>query len=74
VVATGDSLWRLAASDLARRTGAPPTAAQTAAAWPAWWAANREVVGDDPDLLRPGAVLRAPGTGTGTAAAPPAGG
>jgi hypothetical protein len=64
VVRPGDSLWRLAERDLTRRAGAPPSTAQTAAAWPAWWAANREAVGDDPDLLRPGTVLRPP-TDTG---------
>ena len=25
-----------------------------------WYAANRDVIGDDPSLLRPGQVLRAP--------------
>lgn len=60
VVQPGDSLWRLAERDLAERTGAPPSDARTAAAWPAWWAANRDVVGDDPDLVHPGTVLQPP--------------
>jgi resuscitation-promoting factor RpfA len=60
VVQPGDSLWRLAAQDLARRTGAEPSVAQTAAAWPSWWAANRETVGADPHLLHPGTGLRPP--------------
>jgi len=56
VVHRGDSLWRIAARSLGRRA----TTSATAAAWPRWWAANRVVIGDDPDLLRPGSVLRAP--------------
>lgn len=60
VVAPGDSLWELAEAHLARTGGVAPTDAQVAAAWPQWWAANREVVGDDPDLIRPGALLQPP--------------
>lgn len=55
-VRPGDSLWTLAA----RHLGPGATAAQVAEAWPRWWAANRDVVGDDPDLLRPGQLLRPP--------------
>jgi nucleoid-associated protein YgaU len=55
-VRPGDSLWTLAA----RHLGPGATAAQVADAWPRWWAANRDVVGDDPDLLRPGQLLRPP--------------
>ncbi|MCW2616466.1 MAG: hypothetical protein JWN08_3460, partial [Frankiales bacterium] len=43
--------------------GARPTPAAVAAAWPAWWAANREVVGDDPHLLLPGTALVHPAGG-----------
>lgn len=57
-VQPGDSLWSLAAAAI----GPTATAAEVAAAWPKWWAANRAVVGADPDLLRPGAVLHAPTT------------
>lgn len=56
VVQPGDSLWSIAA----RQLGASPSAARVAEAWPSWWQANREVVGDDPDLLRPGAHLVPP--------------
>ena len=56
VVRPGDSLWALAERSLP--DGA--TQAQVAASWPSWWAANRHVIGDDPDLLRPGAVLTPP--------------
>ncbi|HET6817416.1 MAG TPA: hypothetical protein VFH66_09365 [Mycobacteriales bacterium] len=52
----GDCLWSLAARSLGR--GATPAA--VAAAWPRWWAANRSVVGTDPDALRPGERLRVP--------------
>ena len=60
VVQPGDSLWRLAERDVERRTGTAPSTAQTAAAWPSWWAANREAVGDDPDLVHPGTRLTPP--------------
>ncbi|WP_377643852.1 LysM peptidoglycan-binding domain-containing protein [Oryzobacter terrae] len=56
VVRRGDTLWSIAA----RRLGADASEAEVAAAWPRWFAANRDVVGADPDLLLPGQVLRAP--------------
>ena len=52
----GDTLWSIAA----RHLGPDASDAEIARAWPAWFEANRGVVGDDPDLLRPGQVLRAP--------------
>ena len=33
---------------------------EIAQAWPAWFDANRAVIGEDPDLILPGQVLRAP--------------
>ena len=60
VVRPGDSLWRIAERDLTARAGSRPSARQVAAAWPRWWAVNREAVGHDPDLLVPGERLRAP--------------
>lgn len=56
VVRPGDTLW-----DIARRH-LPGTAssAETAAAWPRWYAANRAAIGPDPALLRPGTRLRSP--------------
>lgn len=60
VVRAGDSLWSLAESSLRRAGTTPPTDRQVAQAWPRWWAANREVIGDDPDFLLPGTVLRPP--------------
>ena len=58
VVQAGDSLWSLARQSL------PPGAddAQVAEAWPAWWSANRELVGDDPHLIHPGQHLEPPVT------------
>ena len=58
VVGAGDSLWSLAQEHL----GPHPTDRAVAQEWPRWWAANRAVVGDDPDLLQPGQVLRVPGS------------
>lgn len=56
IVAPGDSLWTIASDRLGR--GATP--ARIAEAWPRWYAANRAVIGPDPALIRPGAVLNAP--------------
>ncbi|MGF1661844.1 MAG: LysM peptidoglycan-binding domain-containing protein, partial [Kineosporiaceae bacterium] len=56
VVVRGDTLWEIAAA----RLGPAATAAEIAAEWPRWWRANHAVVGDDPDLLRPGQVLHPP--------------
>lgn len=56
VVQRGDTLWSITA----RHLGPGASDAQIAEAWPAWHAANRDVVGDDPDLILPGQVLQAP--------------
>jgi nucleoid-associated protein YgaU len=56
VVHRGDSLWDIAA----RHLGSSPDAAEVAAEWPRWYAANRHVIGADPDLLRPGQRLAPP--------------
>ena len=56
VVRPGDTLWAIASHQL----GPHQTAAAVAAQWPRWYAANREVIGGDPNLIRPGEVLRAP--------------
>lgn len=60
VVKAGDSLWGLAAREL----GPGATAAAVAARWPEWYAANRQVIGPDPDLIRPGQVLHIPAATT----------
>jgi nucleoid-associated protein YgaU len=56
VVHRGDTLWGI----VARHLGPPATDAEVAHAWPRWYAANRQVIGDDPDLVKPGQVLHAP--------------
>ena len=65
VVEAGDTLWSIAADGLARTDhGTPgaarPSDAETADAVVRWHEANREVVGADPDLIRPGMVLHQP--------------
>lgn len=61
VVEPGDTLWALAADRLtAERTTAAPSDAEIAAAVTRWHQANRQVLGGNPDLIRPGTVLREP--------------
>ncbi|MGY1693468.1 LysM peptidoglycan-binding domain-containing protein [Geodermatophilus sp. SYSU D00814] len=60
VVLRGECLWSIAEADLRARTGRHPTGAQTLAAVDRWHTANAAVIGDDPDLLLPGQVLRPP--------------
>lgn len=56
VVHRGDTLW-----DIVRRhLGPDATDAEVADAWPAWHHTNRTVIGEDPDLILPGQVLRPP--------------
>lgn len=55
-VRAGDTLWDLAARSLP--ADADPAA--IAGACTRLWRANRAVVGDDPDLIRPGTILRLP--------------
>lgn len=52
----GDTLWDLAA----RHLGQEATSEEIARAWPQWFAANRDLIGSNPDLLLPGQVLRIP--------------
>ena len=56
MVQPGDSLWRIAAHSL----GPDATDADVDNAWRAWYFVNREVIGDDPDVILPGQDLRAP--------------
>lgn len=56
VVRRGDTLWDIAARHLP--SGA--TSAEIALEWPRWYAANRTVVGADPDLIQPGTRLVPP--------------
>lgn len=56
VVVPGDSLWRIAAARL--RPAAP--AADIERRWHRWYAANRALIGPDPDLIIPGQALHPP--------------
>ncbi len=56
VVLRGDSLWSLAE----RRLGPDATRGQVLAEQERLYAANAHVIGDDPDRLLPGQVLRLP--------------
>lgn len=56
VVRRGDTLWDIAARHLPAGT----TSAEVALEWPRWYAANRAVLGEDPDLIRPGTRLTPP--------------
>jgi hypothetical protein len=55
-VRAGDSLWGLSAD----RLGPYATDVEIALDWPRLYQANRDVIGDNPHLLRPGQVLRVP--------------
>jgi nucleoid-associated protein YgaU len=61
VVVRGDCLWHIAATRLLEQTGTPGSDGEIARAVHAWWAANADVIGPDPDHLLPGQVLRPPG-------------
>jgi hypothetical protein len=56
VVRRGDTLWGIAA----RHLGPDASTWAIAAAWPRWYAANRTLIGPDPDLILPGQRLRSP--------------
>ncbi|MFB6719495.1 LysM peptidoglycan-binding domain-containing protein [Kribbella sp. NPDC056345] len=55
-VAAGETLWGLAAREL----GVQATDREIGARWLQWYAANRQVIGADPNLIVPGQVLRVP--------------
>ncbi len=56
VVRPGDTLWSIARA----RLGPDADVAGTARACDRWYHANRDVIGDDPDLIQPGQRLTAP--------------
>jgi hypothetical protein len=60
VVVRGECLWHIASDHLLAQHGRTPTDAEVAAATHAWWQANADVIGPDPDLLLPGQVLTPP--------------
>jgi len=61
VVREGDSLWTIAARELGPRA----SDAAVSARWREWYAANRQLIGNDPNLIHPGQVLRVPRTAPG---------
>jgi len=66
VVVEGDCLWSIAAGRLAADSGNPAIDA----AWRAIYALNRDVIGDDPDLIFPGLQLELPPIDRSPLAAP----
>jgi nucleoid-associated protein YgaU len=61
VVEPGDTLWAIAAGRLTAGPGGPGSSdAEIASAVTRWHQANRPVLGGNPDLIQPGAVLREP--------------
>lgn len=52
----GDALWLIAA----HRLGPDPSETATVHYWPRIYAANRDVIGDDPSFIQPGQVLQLP--------------
>ena len=53
------NLWAIAA----RHLGHHATPLQVAREWPRWYAANRTVIGPNPNLIRVGQVLTVPTPG-----------
>jgi nucleoid-associated protein YgaU len=60
VVVRGECLWHIASDRLLAQHGRTPTDGEVAAATQAWWRANADVIGPDPDRLLPGQVLSPP--------------
>lgn len=57
VVRVGESLWGIAKEELGGRASDGVVEARMRQ----WYAVNRQVIGPDPNLIRPGQVLRTPG-------------
>jgi len=55
-VKRGDCLWHIAD----RHLGPGATSAEITTEWHRWYQANRDVIGDDPDLILVGQVFRVP--------------
>ncbi|MDQ1745245.1 MAG: hypothetical protein QOE23_3584 [Pseudonocardiales bacterium] len=55
-VRAGDSLWSIAG----HRLGPAAPAGRIQQEWPRWYALNRQLIGPDPNLIRPGTRLRIP--------------
>ena len=56
VVLSGDTLWSIAHHHLS----SDATDQEIDTAWRAWYSANTQVIGDDPDLIQPGQLLLPP--------------
>ena len=56
VVHRGDTLWSIAA----RHLGPAATASDIDAEWHRWFVANRDLIGNDPNLIAPGQLLSPP--------------
>ena len=65
VVRGGDTLWSI----VARALGPEASPDRIARDLPAWYDANRQVIGADPDLLLPGQILTAPSAASTTSSA-----
>jgi Tfp pilus assembly protein FimV len=59
-VEPGDSLWRIARG-LLSSDGGSPTGSDISDLWRSIYELNRDVIGDDPNLIHPGQVLQLPG-------------
>jgi nucleoid-associated protein YgaU len=59
-VERGDCLWRIARKLMTQRYGTAPSA-EVSILWRSIYEANRQVIGDDPDLIMPGQTLAVPG-------------
>jgi nucleoid-associated protein YgaU len=59
-VVPGEFLRRIAAAILEERDQRKPSSADIAKFWPLIYEANRAVIGDDPDLILPGQLLKIP--------------
>jgi LysM repeat protein len=59
VVVPGECLWEIA-DDQLRSAGQPISNAAVATTVHAWWSSNAQLIGPDPDLIRPGQALRPP--------------
>lgn len=60
VMVRGECLWHIASDRLLAQHGRTPTDDEVADATQAWWQANADVIGPDPDRLLPGQVLSPP--------------
>jgi hypothetical protein len=57
-VLAGDTLWDIAS----RHLGPAASDVDVALHWPRWYEANRSRIGENPDVLLPGQILKAPST------------